>query len=156
MERASFSCCSWSSLWGDEDVGVAVVGSLHKSRMQWARDTGAGMEQLKAFACNPLISDVPHRDPWWLRDCLFQKGICPGVRSPVCGKNNYYLLRRPMEKHLPGQQETGKSQIQKWVCQILCRTSTGGVNLPHLHFSLVKLWIILIFSGTWKVKWSKS
>lgn len=59
-----------------------------------------------------------------------------------------------MEKHLPGQ-ETSKTQIQKWMCQLLCRTSISGVKLPHLLFSLVKLCIILIFSNLWKVKWSK-
>lgn len=59
-----------------------------------------------------------------------------------------------MEKHLPGQ-ETSKTQIQKWMCQLLCKTSISGVKLPHLLFSLVKLCIILIFSNLWKVKWSK-
>ncbi|OPJ58852.1 hypothetical protein AV530_000591 [Patagioenas fasciata monilis] len=32
------------------------------------------------------------------------------ARLPVCGKNNYYLLHGHTEKHLPGQQETSKSQ----------------------------------------------
>ncbi|KAM6086533.1 uncharacterized protein LJ206_007853 [Theristicus caerulescens] len=33
------------------------------------------------------------------------------AKPSVCGKNNCYLLDRPMEKHLPGQQETRKSQL---------------------------------------------
>lgn len=89
------------------DVGVALVGSLHQSQMERVGDTGAGMGQcVKAFTCNPLVSDIPQYTPDGQETAFSKEEYILVARPLVCGKNNSYLIHRPTEKHLPGQQET--------------------------------------------------